>query len=119
MIVHLYPVKRISILRRFLPPVVILALAVLLFYGLGCVSRTSAQEQKATVERAIQKSLTSCYAVEGAYPASLSYLEEHYGLIIDHDKYVVDYQTIGTNIRPAVLVVRIGEAPDEGGQGSV
>lgn len=113
---HLYPVKRVSALRRFLPPVVIIALAALLFYGLGRVSHTSEQEQKATIERAVQKSLTNCYAVEGAYPASLSYLEEHYGLIIDHDKYVVDYQTIGANIRPAVLVVRQGETPDEGRQ---
>ncbi|MCI8360052.1 MAG: hypothetical protein HFE86_01785 [Clostridiales bacterium] len=116
---HLYPVKRVSALRRLLPPAAVAALAALLFYGLGCVSRTSEQEQKATLERAIQKSLTSCYAVEGAYPASLAYLEEHYGLMIDHEKYEVDYQTIGTNIRPSVLVVRLGESPDEGGQDGI
>ena len=110
---HLYPVKRVSVLRRVLPPVVIAAVLILLFYGLGTVSRTSIQEQKASVERAIQKSLINCYAVEGVYPSSLGYLEEHYGLIVDHDKYVIDYQTIGSNIRPTVLVVRRGEAPDE------
>lgn len=113
---HLYPVKRISLLRRFLPPVVIIALAALLLYGVGRVSRTSEQEQKAAVERAVRKSLVNCYAVEGAYPANLSYLEEHYGLMIDHEKYVVDYQPLGSNIRPAVLVVRRGESPDKGGQ---
>lgn len=112
---HLYPVKRGAAVRRFLPLLVILAAAALLFYGLSLLSRTSEQEQKAAVERAIQKSLVNCYAIEGAYPPDIAYLEEHYGLIIDHEAYVVDYQTIGSNIRPSVLVVPRGGAPDEEG----
>lgn len=112
---HLYPVKRGAAIRRFLPLLVILAAAALLFYGLGLLSRTSEQEQKAAVERAIQKSLVNCYAIEGAYPPDIAYLEKHYGLIIDHEAYVVDYQTIGSNIRPSVLVVPRGGAPDEEG----
>ena len=96
--------------------IVILAAVVLLFYGLSLLSRTSQQEQKAALERAIQKSLVNCYAIEGAYPPDIAYLEEHYGLIIDHEAYVVDYQTIGSNIQPAVLVVRRGGAPEEGGR---
>ena len=112
---HLYPVKRGAAVRRFLPLLVILAAAALLFYGLDLLSRTSEQEQKAAVERAIQKSLVNCYAIEGAYPPDIAYLEKHYGLIIDHEAYVVDYQTIGSNIRPSVLVVPRGGAPDEEG----
>ena len=113
---HLYPVKRGSAIRRFLPLTIIIVLAALLFYGLAQISSTSEDEQKAAVERAIQKSLVNCYAIEGAYPSSLSYLEEHYGLVIDHDTYVIDYQTIGSNLRPAVLVVRRGGTPDERGR---
>ena len=67
------------------------------------------------MERAIQKSLVNCYAIEGAYPPDIAYLEKHCGLIIDHEAYVVDYQTIGSNIRPSVLVVPRGGAPDEEG----
>lgn len=111
---HLYPVKRGPAVRRFLPLALIAALIVLLSGGLGLISRTSEQEQLAAAERAIQKALVSCYAIEGEYPASLRHLEEHYGLVIDRDRFVVEYERIGSNIRPTVLVVRRGGAIGEG-----
>ena len=88
---HLYPVRRTRTFWRVLCPL-LLALAVLLLFLFG-FSR---------------KSLVNCYAIEGAYPDSLSYLEEHYGLQIDHNRYVVDYEPFGDNIWPTVQVVRRG-----------
>ena len=35
----------------------------------------------------------------------LSYMEEHYGLTYDKDLFFVDYQPIGSNIRPDVTVI--------------
>ena len=40
-----------------------------------------------------------------AYPESLSYLEEHYGITYDKENYVVDYEIIGSNILPDVTVI--------------
>ena len=65
---HLYPVKRGAAVRRFLPLLVILAAAALLFYGLGLLSRTSEQEQKAAVERAIQNPWSTATPSRGPIP---------------------------------------------------
>ena len=46
-----------------------------------------------------------CAAVEGAYPASLKYLEEHYGLIVNHSDYAVTYEAFASNVPPSVVVV--------------
>lgn len=106
---HLYPEKHgKNVLRILLPLLLAIVLAALFLYGFNSVSRSTEEEQVVMTERAIRKALVNCYAVEGVYPEELSYLEEHYGLIIDHDAFVIDYQTIGSNIRPAVLVVRRG-----------
>lgn len=106
---HLYPVRRTRTFWRVLCPL-LLALAVLLLFLFGFfrISGTAQEEQQHTLERAIRKSLVNCYAIEGAYPDSLSYLEEHYGLQIDHSRYVVDYEPFGDNIWPTVQVVRRG-----------
>ena len=48
-----------------------------------------------------------CYGTEGAYPESLAYLKEHYGLHYNEEKYIVDYEIVAKNIRPQVRVVRL------------
>ena len=46
-----------------------------------------------------------CYSIEGEYPSDLEYLEKHYGVRINGDKYIVDYSYFGANIRPTVTVI--------------
>ena len=106
---HLYPVRRTLTFWRVLCPL-LLAVAVLLLFLVGFfrMSGTAEEERQQALERAVRKSLVSCYAIEGAYPDSLSYLEEHYGLQIDHSRYVVDYEPFGDNIWPTVQIVRRG-----------
>lgn len=117
---HLYPVKRRGTLVRIvLSLLLFLAVAALFLYGLYSISRSAREEQLLTVERAIRKSLVSCYAIEGVYPESLSYLEEHYGLVIDHEKYVVEYDAFASNVLPSVQVVLRGSGEHEGGGGAV
>lgn len=114
---HLYPVKRRGPAARIaLYVLLLLVIAFLFLYGFFSISRTAQEEQLQSVERAIQKSLVNCYAIEGAYPDSLSYLEEHYGLIIDHSKYVVEYSSFGSNITPSVYVVSRGGSDKGGGE---
>ena len=47
--------------------------------------------------------------MEGFYPPSLEYLEEHYGLTYDKERYRIDYQPVGSNLMPdmAVLIVEL------------
>ena len=46
-----------------------------------------------------------CYAIEGAYPESVDYLAENYGLIYDKDRYIIYYDRFADNIRPTVSVL--------------
>lgn len=68
----------------------------------------NAEYQIEQVESAIQRSLNLCYAQEGFYPASLTYLVDHYGLIVDKRLYYVSYKAFASNIRPDISVFRKG-----------
>ncbi len=74
-------------------------------YGIATVSSGTAEDERRILDEAIHKDIVHCYAVEGMYPPSLSYMEEHYGLTYDHDKFLVDYETVGSNIMPNVSII--------------
>ncbi|WP_242847353.1 hypothetical protein [Dorea sp. D27] len=57
------------------------------------------------METAVSRGIAHCYAIEGAYPESLQYLEAHYGLIYDKDRFFIDYQILGSNIMPDVTII--------------
>lgn len=77
-------------------------------YGFSNVSDTVEKQQKETLQLAIDRAIISCYAIEGSYPPSITYLEEHYGIVIDKNKFIVSYQPLGGNIRPDAQVIVIG-----------
>ncbi len=90
----------------FLPIAAFLLLFLLFLRGVGTVSQTTLEKQQESLETALSRSISQCYAVEGAYPPSLEYLEEHYGLLYDKDVFFIDYQVFGSNILPDVRVLR-------------
>ena len=47
--------------------------------------------------------------VEGAYPESLSYLKEHYGLTVNEKDYIITYEVFASNQMPDVQVLVRGE----------
>ncbi len=80
---------------------------VILFFIIA-VSRFSgnnAANQKEILTDALNRDIVHCYSVEGIYPPSLEYIEEHYGLAYDHNRFIVDYESIGSNIMPNVTVI--------------
>lgn len=91
---------------RLLLSVCAFALILGCFYlGVRSLSRDTGRRQRESLERALNQSITYCYAVEGAYPESLEYLTEHYGLTYDHDRFFVDYRISGANIYPDVTIL--------------
>ena len=58
-----------------------------------------------TLENALNRSITYCYAVEGAYPQSLDYLKTNYGITYNEDLFFVDYRISGANIFPDVTII--------------
>lgn len=89
-----------------LPLLAFVLLFVLFIKGVASVSDTTYAKQEESLRTAIERSVVQCYAVEGTYPPSLSYLEEHYGLIYDHDLFFIDYQVYGSNIFPDITILR-------------
>ena len=83
---------------------VILALAV---QGLSSVSAAAGEKGLESLETALRRSVVHCYAAEGFYPPSLEYLEDHYGLTYDKDRYWIDYQPVGSNLMPDMTVLEI------------
>ena len=52
------------------------------------------------MERALQ-----CYVIEGAYPMSLEYLEDNYGLTVNKEDYLIMYTPFAENLPPEVKVI--------------
>ena len=82
--------------------IVVIALFVM---GIAFISDTSGRDQKDILTDAVNKDIVHCYAIEGYYPPSLDYIEDHYGLVYDRSKYTIDYNPIGDNIYPDFTVL--------------
>lgn len=101
----MYLYKRKFAYRHLILPVLIFTLVLLLFYTGFCLASSSNKTQNLkAVRSAVQKSISNCYAAEGVYPPDVKYLESHYGLLIDHTRYIVDYGFVGSNVMPSVAV---------------
>lgn len=100
-----YQRKGPKLKTTYLP--LLLLLGVLLFFALfaDSFSRSNLEHEKAILCNALQRTITQCYALEGTYPYTLSYLEEHYGLTYNREHFFIDYQYIGSNLRPDVTVI--------------
>ena len=82
--------------------------AVLLFFikAVDNIGTANDAEQAEILEQALTRSITACYALEGAYPPDIDYLVEEYGLTYDSAEYFIDYQYIGANLRPDVTIIK-------------
>jgi hypothetical protein len=87
---------------------IFLAVIGLFRYGFGSISGANGEEDRNMTQAAIQKAVVNCYAIEGVYPPDVKYLEDHYGVVVNHSKYVVSYELAGSNIMPSVEVQEKG-----------
>lgn len=98
--------------KRLLVPLIALLVAVLLATGaalLPGVRRDIRAESRTAIRDAVLRAAVECYAVEGAYPGSLEYLEDHYGLTVNHEDFIVTYEVFASNLPPDVQVLVRGE----------
>lgn len=96
--------------KRLLPSLLFsfLALAAALFlfvFSIRAMQDRTGENQLSTLSSAIKRASVQCYAIEGRYPPSVEYLEEHYGIVIDHEQYQVFYDGWASNIMPDITVV--------------
>ena len=69
------------------------------------LDRDSREESKRQLEEALRRGCVACYATEGVYPPDLEYLKERYGVQVDEEKYMVDYQVFARNLMPSITVL--------------
>ena len=80
-------------------------IAVVFVMAVDYAGNSTIEKQQESLEKAIARDIVQCYAIEGQYPPSLEYMEEHYGLTYDKNTFFVDYQPIAANLYPDYIVV--------------
>lgn len=100
-----------NILRIFskihLTYIAFVVVIVLVGFGLSTLSNTTSESKRDSLESAIRRDVMHCYAIEGTYPPSLSYMEQHYGLTYDKTEFFVDYQSNGGNLIPDITIIEL------------
>ena len=83
---------------------VLLVLFIVCAFGFSAISRGMREQGALSIRQTILNACEQCYAVEGAYPPSLSYLEQKYGIRVNEDEYVITYVAFASNLQPTVTV---------------
>ena len=89
-------------------PAAIAAVLLLFLTGLSNLDRDSSEEGRQQLEDALRRAAVACYASEGIYPPSLSYLTKHYGVQINEERYTVFYEVFADNLMPEITVLEKG-----------
>lgn len=89
-----------------LPVIIVIAVVIILaFAAFSGSGRDISEEAAVSIAETIREKALQCYAVEGAYPPNLEYLEENYGLKVNTREYYVAYEAFAANVPPSVMVL--------------
>ena len=97
----------LSLIGFIIPTLVITFIVIFFYVGVSQISKSTAKKQEESLYTAIERDIVQCYSIEGIYPPSLEYLEEHYALVYDKSLFYVDYRPVASNIYPDVTILRV------------
>ena len=100
-----------TLVKSIIIIVVPLLAAVLLVLASEKLGRGQEGESLKQLENSVRKAVMTCYATEGVYPPGVDYLEDHYGIQIDHDRFNVFYEIFGDNVMPQITVMEVSDEP--------
>lgn len=105
--IHIYkkPLSQKNTVFIFLSLLLFSAILLLFLYGVSTITTSNVMNDREILNDAIKRDVIHCYAIEGMYPPSLYYMEQHYGLTYDKEKYIVNYENIGSNIMPTIIII--------------
>ena len=83
---------------------VFVALIVLFNHGINNLTQANEEEALEAVRIAVTRAAIQFYALEGRFPPHLEYLEERFGLQLDHERFEIVYSAFGANVMPQILV---------------
>ena len=100
---------KMSFRRKMTLAVVAAVVVVLLMLGAvglyGLIDRDLNEQAAAALRQTVIDAAIQCYAVEGKYPESLDVLEQEYGVLINHARFIVTYDVFASNLLPDVTVL--------------
>ena len=93
--------------HRFLAALILAALIIIAasLAWAGARTKSNMEEQTASIKDSIASRALQCYVIEGAYPESLDYLIENYGLAVNTEDYRVVYIPYAENLPPDIKVI--------------
>lgn len=89
---------------KIITVVLIILFTFYFYYSVENVQIVSEKQNFEILTDAIKRSVVQCYAIEGFYPPNIAYLEDNYGLTVNHNKYVVSYRIFASNIMPEIEI---------------
>jgi len=97
--------------HKFITLCVLLAVlaAAVVLYDAFAVSAEEITDRENAIQETVRDRALQCYVIEDAYPESLSYLEENYGLAVNHEDYLIVYDLFAENQPPQIKVIYRGE----------
>ena len=91
--------------KRFLWPLLAAVLLAVLLLSVFRHPKTDLEDSGArAIREAVRRSALQCYAVEGVYPPNLQYLEDNYGLQVNHEDFYITYDAFASNLPPDIRV---------------
>jgi hypothetical protein len=92
-----------------LTPVLVLVAVICFLTAISNLESGRNDQGRRQLEDTIRQAAVTCYATEGFYPPTLTYLEEHYGLQVDAGRFTVYYNAFAENLVPDITVLENGE----------
>lgn len=94
-----------SLIKGLLLPVIAAAALLCFVAAVNGLDSGRSEEDQRQLEETLRRSCVACYSAEGVYPPTLAYLEDHYGLQIDKERYTVRYSAFAENLMPDITVL--------------
>ena len=93
--------------HRFLTALVLAAIIIIAasLVWAGMQTKGSMAEQTDSIRDAVRARALQCYVIEGAYPESLDYLIDNYGLAVNTEDYRIVYIPYAENLPPEIKVI--------------
>ena len=78
-------------------------------YAAFSVTDEEIAERENAIKETVQERALQCYVIENAYPESLAYLEENYGLTVNKKDFLIVYDLFAENQPPVIKVIYQGD----------
>lgn len=99
----IYRLKNIQLIVTLIVLIVFIAVVI---SGLSSYSSSLDEVETDRIKQVVEKYAIQCYATEGAYPPNVQYLSDHYGLVLNEEKYIYEYEAVAENIKPLIQIFK-------------